>query len=311
MRALQPLALNGGGKRATALVRPQKVPLHVQVRSAARDARLQALGFADYSEYLRSPEWRGVKARYIASDLPQTCICGEIEVDMHHLTYERVGQERITDLMPLCRTCHEMVHDLERRRKIGLDLAGLEDERRAEHRRAQTRVEQSAEDRRRLMAREAFHATLPLHVRLRRLIEAAGPDRDLIRRDLLVVRSIIRKAERRSGNVSPGNRAVIDRHVREAAERLTAIKPQALDVLAAGIPEDVIDAQQVSEPEREPIMPNRHRGAALKVLASADPDAECDGTPTCVCPPCAKERAIAVARGCRPWNQSRIPSRAA
>lgn len=59
-------------------------------------------------------------------------MCGETErLQLHHMTYERVGAEELSDLMWLCKTCHAMVHVLEERGEIGLDLAGLVSEQRA------------------------------------------------------------------------------------------------------------------------------------------------------------------------------------
>jgi 5-methylcytosine-specific restriction endonuclease McrA len=34
----------------------------------------------------------------------------ERAVEVHHLTYERLGEERLTDLVALCRSCHEREH---------------------------------------------------------------------------------------------------------------------------------------------------------------------------------------------------------
>lgn len=104
----------------------------MSARGFRRSVALRQLGYRDYDEYLRSPEWAEVKRRYRASDLPQDCFCGETEgLHLHHLTYERVGREQLDDLTPLCPRCHSMVHVLERRGDIALDLKGLVSERRA------------------------------------------------------------------------------------------------------------------------------------------------------------------------------------
>lgn len=63
--------------------------------------------------------------------LPQVCVCDETEIQLHHLTYERIGDELLTDLRPLCARCHALVHVLERRGEITLDLDGLFDKQRA------------------------------------------------------------------------------------------------------------------------------------------------------------------------------------
>ena len=67
-----------------------------------------------YSEYLNSDHWKILKAKYGRSKLPKNCgACGAKGcVDMHHKTYKRIGQERLNDLIPLCRDCHEMAHYL-------------------------------------------------------------------------------------------------------------------------------------------------------------------------------------------------------
>jgi len=41
--------------------------------------------------------------------------------NFHHKTYERLGNERDTDLVILCDNCHERVHDLAK--KIGISTA--------------------------------------------------------------------------------------------------------------------------------------------------------------------------------------------
>jgi hypothetical protein len=87
--------------------------------------KLNRLGFRTYRDYLRSPHWNSVKARYRASDLPQVCMCGEEKVQLHHTTYERLGEELLKDLVPLCARCHAMVHVLERRGEIGLGFEGF------------------------------------------------------------------------------------------------------------------------------------------------------------------------------------------
>ncbi len=108
------------------------MPTHVRKRAWKRQERLRQLGFESYAAYLESPQWRKVRAEYQASELAQACMCGSIEIQLHHKTYDRVGEEHLDDLEPLCRDCHAIVHVLERRGDIELDLAGLYDPARAE-----------------------------------------------------------------------------------------------------------------------------------------------------------------------------------
>lgn len=107
------------------------LPLHMRVRIEGRDARLAELGYSSYREYLRSPRWFDKRRAYRESDLPQECMCGSEDFELHHKTYERVGAEELSDLTPLCSKCHQMVHALERRQVITLDFQGMEDPMRA------------------------------------------------------------------------------------------------------------------------------------------------------------------------------------
>lgn len=101
-------------------------------RYTARNALLRRQGYKNYGDYLRSAHWRRLRAEYRASDLPQSCICGEWETQLHHITYERVGQERLSDLVPLCPSCHTLVHVLEWRGDGDLTVNQLTDAERAE-----------------------------------------------------------------------------------------------------------------------------------------------------------------------------------
>ena len=62
----------------------------------------------DYKQYLASREWRVKRNEVIElnNGICERCASRPIQ-DIHHLTYERIGQERISDLMGVCRPCHE------------------------------------------------------------------------------------------------------------------------------------------------------------------------------------------------------------
>jgi DNA-binding Lrp family transcriptional regulator len=65
----------------------------------------------EHAAYLRSPHWRAVRERY-KSKRPWVCgVCPRTNrLHLHHLTYERLGRERLSDLIPLCRTHHMRAH---------------------------------------------------------------------------------------------------------------------------------------------------------------------------------------------------------
>jgi hypothetical protein len=80
----------------------------------------------DYGAYMRSDDWKAKRARYFASDYPNSCYCCASigAVDLHHMTYKRLGHELLSDLLPICRNCHEELHTrLKNARQHGLRWA--------------------------------------------------------------------------------------------------------------------------------------------------------------------------------------------
>jgi hypothetical protein len=155
----------------------QATPFHVQVRIERRDAALKRLGYSGYNAYLASPAWRAVRFRYI-EERPWIChVCGKTEkLYLHHRTYERVGQEQLDDLMPLCDPCHGLVHSLEREGRASLDFQGVIDEERALEGRAfladlerARRIEREE----RIASRRALIKRQPLEIRVRLAVHAA------------------------------------------------------------------------------------------------------------------------------------------
>src|SRR5690349_728732 len=69
---------------------------------------------SEYAEYLRTSHWREVRDRFCAVPANQQCsVCGTPNnLDLHHLTYERLGHEELTDLVRLCHKCHFTAHEL-------------------------------------------------------------------------------------------------------------------------------------------------------------------------------------------------------
>ena len=67
-------------------------------------------GKVDYHVYMASREWRLKRKEVIAEhhNICQRCGSGPIQ-NVHHLTYERLGNEETEDLVGLCRACHEYV----------------------------------------------------------------------------------------------------------------------------------------------------------------------------------------------------------
>jgi hypothetical protein len=81
-------------------------------QSKALKHNLDRLGYGTYADYLAGPEWADARSRYRTSGKVQRClVCRAPNVDLHHRTYLRLGNERVDDLVALCRGHHELLHD--------------------------------------------------------------------------------------------------------------------------------------------------------------------------------------------------------
>lgn len=67
--------------------------------------------FANYSEYLNSPEWKSKRQRVLERDdyTCQACLKRKA-TQVHHLTYERLYNEPLFDLVSICDICHQTLH---------------------------------------------------------------------------------------------------------------------------------------------------------------------------------------------------------
>jgi hypothetical protein len=71
-----------------------------------------ALSRLPYSEYLRTPHWQAIRTRVLqrADGICKRCHVMGRRLDVHHLTYDRLGREREWDLRVLCDACHAAEH---------------------------------------------------------------------------------------------------------------------------------------------------------------------------------------------------------
>lgn len=69
---------------------------------------------AHYSAYLKSPEWARKRAMVMrrASNTCEGCATNRA-VQVHHKTYEHVGEEFLWELVAVCVECHERLHGLD------------------------------------------------------------------------------------------------------------------------------------------------------------------------------------------------------
>jgi hypothetical protein len=65
----------------------------------------------NYKEYLNSQKWYNKRNKVLERDkyLCQACLKNKA-IQVHHLTYERVFDEPLFDLVSICLPCHEKLH---------------------------------------------------------------------------------------------------------------------------------------------------------------------------------------------------------
>ncbi len=65
----------------------------------------------EYAAYLHSDHWRLLRLEILSTRGSQCERCKKFgRVDVHHLTYLRIGRELPSDLQVLCRSCHKAQH---------------------------------------------------------------------------------------------------------------------------------------------------------------------------------------------------------
>ena len=62
----------------------------------------------EYQRHLESPAWRATRRAVLVRDGHACTRCGRTDIlEVHHLTYARLGHELLSDLTTLCPDCHE------------------------------------------------------------------------------------------------------------------------------------------------------------------------------------------------------------
>jgi len=70
---------------------------------------------AQYREYLQTQHWQWLRADILDKRGAKCEHCGSAaKIQLHHLTYERLGKELPTDVIILCKDCHGKAHNRRR-----------------------------------------------------------------------------------------------------------------------------------------------------------------------------------------------------
>lgn len=71
---------------------------------------MRVIGTA-YAQYINGPDWQTKRLERLQHDNHRCSRCQSTEtLQVHHVTYERLGRERLTDLLTLCDPCHRSEH---------------------------------------------------------------------------------------------------------------------------------------------------------------------------------------------------------
>ena len=67
----------------------------------------------EYLAYIESPIWKELRETVLERDNCRCTKCGhKNQLQAHHVTYERLFNEEINDLVTLCKHCHEEAHGI-------------------------------------------------------------------------------------------------------------------------------------------------------------------------------------------------------
>ena len=73
---------------------------------------LYKIKVVDYKEYIKSTAWHQKRLARLKKDKYTCQKCGDTEfLEVHHLTYDNLGDEPMENLICLCRACHQAIHD--------------------------------------------------------------------------------------------------------------------------------------------------------------------------------------------------------
>lgn len=80
---------------------------------AEREALAKELRKLPYTEYLKSEHWRQRRrmAYNRAKGACQVCNAKDRKLNVHHRSYERLGNEAPGDVIVLCEDCHQIFHE--------------------------------------------------------------------------------------------------------------------------------------------------------------------------------------------------------
>lgn len=77
-------------------------------------------------EYLNSDEWKRLRET-ILNGKPDCSLCGNDATEVHHMVYRNFVDTKVTDLIPVCRECHNYIHEAIRNKWISQEVKDFEE----------------------------------------------------------------------------------------------------------------------------------------------------------------------------------------
>lgn len=98
--------------RATPDHKPRSV---LRTIARGREQNAEVIMSKQYSDYLSSPQWLVRREAVLQRDeyICQAC-CERTATEVHHLTYDHLGNEPMFDLASVCHDCHEQITNMDR-----------------------------------------------------------------------------------------------------------------------------------------------------------------------------------------------------
>jgi hypothetical protein len=86
--------------------------VYLDLRGARNNASGSLLRTMTYQEYLRTDHWLKVRDAAVGRANFRCALCNsDVNLHVHHRTYERLGRELPGDLAVLCSACHDRFHE--------------------------------------------------------------------------------------------------------------------------------------------------------------------------------------------------------
>jgi hypothetical protein len=94
----------------------KRTPSHYEAMREVRLSRMGYKGNNKYTQYLASAHWKLVISKVRHSRKYVCMACGTtVQLNLHHITYDRIGHENMENLVWLCDKHHGEAHTIERR----------------------------------------------------------------------------------------------------------------------------------------------------------------------------------------------------